>query len=246
MRRNAAHLHAAHAGNVPCGEGQAKHFCGLPCILAVHLIKVAHLEQHDVVRVGFLDGVVFRIACCKSLLAFPFCGPCKLQFLKPRLFLWGKVSVPADQRVNPLCNLGPAYLNIGAAFLLKHDAFAVVILVAVRSLGNRVGASACAVLLFEKVCFFLFRVSSGEVFVNAALAALNTAAAIHGMVDFILGDEPVQLRDGGHLRSILPAGQKLIAQPLPQSVQLVIVEAEQRPVLFVRFIELSVFFRKRS
>ncbi len=57
MRRYAAHLHAAHIGYIPGGQVQAQQLGGLLGVLAVHFKEVAHLEQHHIVGVAFLDRV---------------------------------------------------------------------------------------------------------------------------------------------------------------------------------------------
>ena len=78
----------------------------------------------------------------------------------------------------------------------------------------------------------------GEVFVDSALAALDTAAAIQRVVDLVLGDKAPQLRHGGHFGGILPAGQRQLPQALPDVLQLVVMEAQQASVLLMGGVKL--------
>ena len=64
MRRNAAHGNTASAGYRSCGKVEVKQLRRLFCVLAVQLKEIAHLKQHDVVRVGFLDGIVVNLCLC--------------------------------------------------------------------------------------------------------------------------------------------------------------------------------------
>ena len=84
MRRYAAHLHTASAGYLSCGKVEVKQLRRLFCVLAVNLKEIAHLKQHDVVRVGFLDGIVVGLCLCWQF-TLRFLFPLKL--LKARLFL---------------------------------------------------------------------------------------------------------------------------------------------------------------
>ena len=100
------------------------------------------------------------------------------------------------------------------------------------------GMTSCAILIFKESCLFLAGVVGGEVGVDPALAALDTAAAVYGVVDLILGDEACQLRHGGHFGGILPAGQRQLPQALPDVLQLVVMEAQQASVLFMGGVKL--------
>ena len=100
------------------------------------------------------------------------------------------------------------------------------------------GAPAYAVLIFEESCLFLAGVVGGEVFVDSALAALDSAAAIQSVVDLILGDEAPQLRHCGHFRRKIPAGQGQVPQALPNLIELVIVESQQTSVLLMGGVKL--------
>ena len=100
IRWNAAHLHTASAGDIAGSEIDFKQFRRLFCVLAIQLKEIPHLKQHEVVRVGFLYGVVV-IPCCASLYGLP------LKLLKARLFLRGQETVFADQLGDTGGNLAP-------------------------------------------------------------------------------------------------------------------------------------------
>ncbi len=110
------------------------------CVLAVQLKEIAHLKQHEVVRVGFLYGIV----------VIPCCGlPLKLLVLC--LFLRGQETVFADQLGDTLGDVRPVQLNFRAVLLFQADALAAVILTAVGCAGYRVGASPNAVFIFQEI-----------------------------------------------------------------------------------------------
>ena len=101
VRRNAAHSNTASAGYRSCGKVEVKQLHRLFCVLAVNLKEIAHLKQHDVVRMGFLDGIVVGL---RRALRFLF--PLKLGV--PLLFPWGEKAVLLNEGVNPCCHLRPA------------------------------------------------------------------------------------------------------------------------------------------
>ena len=231
MRRNTAHGNTASAGDRPCSEVEGKQRRRLLRVLAVHLKEIAHLKQHDVVRMGFLDGIVVGL---RRALRFLF--PLKLGV--PLLFPWGEEAVLLNEAVYPCCHLRPAQLHVGAACFFQDNAAAVVAFITMGCTGNGVGAPAYAVLFFEEAGLFLAGVVGGEVFVDSALAALDTAAAIQRVVDFVLGDEACQLRHCGHFGGIFSAWQGHIPQALPDVLQLVVMEAQQASVLFMGGVKL--------
>ena len=100
MRRYAAHLHTASAGDIAGSEIDFKQFRRLFCVLTVQLKEIPHLKQHEVVRVGFLYGVVV-IPCCTSRCGLP------LKLLVLCLFLRGQETVFADQLGDTGGNLAP-------------------------------------------------------------------------------------------------------------------------------------------
>ena len=204
MCRNTAHFHTASAGYRPCGEVEVKQLRRLFCVLAVHLEEIAHLKQHDVVRVGFLDGIVVNLCLCWQ---FTLCFLFPLKLGVALLFPWGEKTVLLNEGVNPCGHLRPAQLHIGTVCLFQRNSAAVVILAAVGCAGNGVGAPAYAVLIFEESCLFLAGMVGGEVFVDPALAALHAAAAIQRVVNLVLRDEAPHLRHCGHFGGIRPAGQ---------------------------------------
>ena len=235
MRRYAAHLHTASAGYRSCGEVEVKQLRRLFCVLAVHLKEIAHLKQHDVVRVGFLDGIVVGLCLCWQ---FTLCFLFPLKLGVALLFPWGEKTILLNEGVNPCGHLRPAQLHIGAVCLFQRNSAAVVILAAVGCTGNGMGAPAYAVLIFEESCLFLAGVVGGEVFVDSTLAALHAAAAIQRVVDLVLRDEAPQLRHCGHFGGILPAGQGQVPQALPDVLQLVVMESQQASVLLMGGVKL--------
>ena len=235
MRRNTAHLHTASTGDRSCGEVEIKQLRRLFCVLAVNLKEIAHLKQHDVVRVGFLDGIVVGLCLCWQF-TLRFLFPLKL--LKARLFLRGQETVLLNEAVNPCGHLRPAQLHIGTACFFQDNSAAVVAFITMGCTGNGMGAPAYAVLIFEESCLFLAGMVGGEVFVDSALAALDTAAAIQRVVDLVLGDKAPQLRHCGHFGGIRPAGQGQVPQALPDVLQLVVMEAQQASVLLMSGVKL--------
>ena len=224
MRRNAAHLHTASAGYRSCGKVEVKQLRCLLCVLAVHLKEIAHLKQHDIVRVGFLYGIVV-IPCCASLCGLP------LKLLKACLFLRGQETAFSDQLGDTLGNVRPVQLNFRAVLLFQHDALAAVVFAAVGSAGYRVGAAPDAVFLFQKVRLFLGGMLLFEIGVDAPLAPFNIAAASQGRGDLVLRNEPLHGGDLRHFGAVLPAGQGQLPQTLLDFVRLVVVKAQQAPVL---------------
>ena len=235
MRRYTAHLHTASAGDVAGSEIHIQQLRRLLCVLAVQLKEIAHLKQHDVVRVGFLDGVIF-ILCLRRQFTFRVLFPLKLGVAL--LFPWREEAVLLNEAVNPCGHLRPAQLHIGTACFFQDNSAAVVAFITMGCTGNGMGAPAYAVLIFEESCLFLAGMVGGEVFVDPALAALHAAAAVKGVVDLVLRDEACQLRHGGHFGGILPAGQGQIPQALPNLIELVIVESQQASVLLMGGVKL--------
>ena len=235
VRRNAAHSNTASAGYRSCGKVEVKQLRRLFCVLAVNLKEIAHLKQHDVVRVSFLDGIVVNLCLCWQ---FTLCFLFPLKLRVPLLFPWGEEAVLLNEAVNPCCHLRPAQLHIGTACLFQRNAFCTMIFIAAACSGYSMGMTSCAILIFEESCLFLAGVVGGEVFVDPALAALDTAAAIQRVVDLVLRDEASQLRHCGHFGGIFSAWQGHIPQALPDVLQLVVMEAQQASVLFMGGVKL--------
>ena len=235
MRRYAAHLHTASTGDRSCGEVEIKQLRCLFCVLAVHLEEIAHLKQHDVVRVGFLDGIVVGLCLCWQ---FTRCFLFPLKLGVALLFPWREEAVLLNEAVNPCGHLRPAQLHIGTACFFQDNSAAVVAFITMGCTGNGVGAPAYAVLIFEESCLFLAGVVGGEVFVDSTLAALHAAAAIQRVVDLVLRDEACQLRHCGHFGGIRPAGQGQVPQALPDVLQFVVMESQQTSVLLMCGVKL--------
>ena len=120
---------------------------------------------------GFFDGIVF-------VLRRAFCFLFLLKLRVPLLFPWGEEAFLLNEAVNPCCHIRPAQLHIGAACFFQDNAAAVVAFITMGCTGNGVRAPSGAILIFEESCLFLARVLCGKVFVDSALAALHTAAAV--------------------------------------------------------------------
>ena len=224
MRRYSAHLHTASAGYRSCGEVEGKQLRRLLCVLAVQLKEIAHLKQHEVIRVGFLYGVVV-IPCCASRCGLP------LKLLVLCLFLRGQETVFADQLGDTLGDVRPVQLNFRAVLLFQADALAAVILTAVGRAGYRMGASPNAVFVFQEVRLLPGAVFLFEIGVDAPLAPFNIAAAGQGRGDLVLGNKPLHGGDLRHFGAVFPAGQGQLPQTLLDFVRLVVMEAQQAPVL---------------
>ena len=224
MRRYAAHLHTASTGDTAGGQVHIQQPRRLFCILAIQLKEIAHLKQHEVIRVGFLYGVVV-IPCCASLCGLP------LKLLKARLFLRGQETVFADQLRDTLGDVRPVQLDFRAVLFFQADALAAVILTAVGCAGYRVGASPNAVFIFQEIRLLPGAVFLFEIGVDTPLAPFNIAAAGQGRGDLVLRNEPLHGGDLRHFGAVLPAGQGQLPQTLLDFVRLVVVKAQQAPVL---------------
>ena len=182
MGRYAAHFHMPHTGDVPGGQANIQQFGGLPCILAVQFKEVTHLEQHHIIRmvvlyivIGVVDGIAPQV------------------LLIQLLFLRGQIPVFPDQGIHTLSNLRPVQLHRGTSAFGQPDALGAVILGGMVSPRQRMRAPADAVLLFQKIRFFLHGVVCGKIGVDSALTALHRAAAGKRFADFILGNKALRL-----------------------------------------------------
>ena len=198
--RNTAHLHTASTGDIAGGQVHIQQIRRLFCILAIQLKEIPHLKQHEVVRVGFLYGVVV-IPCCASRCGLP------LKLLVLCLFLRGQETVFADQLGDTLGDVRPVQLNFRAVLLFQADALAAVILTAVGCAGYRVGASPNAVFIFQEIRLLFGAVLFFEIGINTSLAARNIAAAGQGRGDLVLRNEPLHGGDLRHFGAVFPAGQ---------------------------------------
>ena len=103
-------------------------------------------------------------------------------------------------------------------------------------------ASANAILVFEESHFLLIRMVCHEERIDTAFSSGKTAAAGHGGVDLILGNE---MLDGWHLGKVRrkgPAGQVKVLQVLPDFPWPMVMKAQQVTVLLIGSPEGSVFF----
>ena len=200
MRRYAAHLHTASAGYLSCGKVEVKQLRRLFCVLAVNLKEIAHLKQHDVVRVGFLDGV---IAVVGGVSHHILC----LRLIIKRLFVWCKIAVHPNQLRDTRSDLVPIHLNICTARFFQRDAFAAVIFIAAAFSGYSMGASSDAVFLFQKISALFCRVRSLEKLMDAGLSTLKAASICKRSRNFIFSDKPARLRNSRHIGVIFFARQ---------------------------------------
>ena len=214
----------ASTGDAAGGQVHIQQLRRLFRVLAIQLKEIAHLKQHDIVRVGFLYGIVV-IPCCASLCGLP------LKLLKARLFLRGQETVFADQLGDTLGDVRPVQLNFRAVLFFQADALAAVILTAVGRAGYRVGAASNAVFIFQEIRLLPGAVLFFEIGVDAPLAPFNIAAAGQGRGDLVLGNKPLHGGNLRHFGAVLPAGQIQLPQTLLDFVRLVVVKAQQAPVL---------------
>ena len=231
MRRYTAHLHTASAGDTAGGQVHIQQPRRLLCVLAVELKEIAHLKQHEVVRVGFLYGIVV-IPCCASLCGLP------LKLLKARLFLRRQETVFADQLRDTLGDVRPVQLDFRTVLLFQHDALAAVVFVAVGRIGNRVGAASNAVFFFQKVRLFLGGMLFFEIGVDSALAALYAASSGQHCGNLVLGDKPLHRGKLCHFGVVVFTGQIQLLQALPNLMEFVEVEAHEASVLLICRIKL--------
>ena len=192
MRRYTAHLHTASAGDVAGSEIHIQQLRRLLCVLAVQLKEIAHLKQHDVVRVGFLNGV---IAVVGGVSHHILC----LRLIIKRLFVRCKIAVHPNQLRDTRSDLVPIHLNICTARFFQRDAFAAVILVAAAFSGYGMGMPADAVFLFQKIGILLGGVRSLEKRINAGLSPLKAASVCKRSRDFIFGNKSACFRNSRHV-----------------------------------------------
>ena len=219
MRRYAAHLHAAYIGDVSGGQVQAQQLGGLLGVLTVHFKEVAHLKQHHIVGVAFLD----RVVGIKEGIALGV-------LLELRLFRLCEVLVLADKGADSLGDIVPGYLRVYAIRLFQHDALGAVIPPAMKIAGNSAIAAACAIFLFQKVRTLFQRGIAAEKGVNPALAALHITAAAECLRDLVLGDKALRRGKYRKLGGVFPAGQGQLAELVQNSGRFVMLKAHQFPV----------------
>ena len=200
--RKPAHFHTATARNRTGSEIDVQFRSGFFGILTVQLKEIAHLIQNHIIRVAHLDTVIFPHGRIRLLgLDGIFFGQFlfSLDFVILRLFLFGKIAAFLNKRGNALGNLFPVQVNIRAVLLFIVQSFSVVIFAAVCCAGQGMRASTNAILIFEESHFFLIRMVFHEERIDAAFSSGKTAAAGHGGVDLILGNEVL---DGWHLGKV--------------------------------------------
>ena len=93
------------------------------------------------------------------------------------------------------------------------------------------GASPNAVFIFQEIRLLPGAVFLFEIGVDTPLAPFNIAAAGQGRGDLVLRNEPLHGGDLRHFGAVFPAGQGQLPQTLLDFVRLVVMEAQQAPVL---------------
>lgn len=93
------------------------------------------------------------------------------------------------------------------------------------------GASPNAVFIFQEVRLLFGAVFLFEIGVDAPLAPFNIAATGQGRGDLVLRNEPLHGGDLRHFGAVFPAGQGQLPQTLLDFVRLMVMEAQQAPVL---------------
>ena len=221
-------------GDVPGGQANVQQVGSLPCILAVQLKEITHLEQNHIVRVvvlyiviGVVDGIVPHV------------------LLIQLLFLRSQIPVFPDKGGDVLGNLRPVHLHRGTSAFGQPDALGAVIFGGMVSPGQRMRAPADAVLLLQEVRFFLHGVVCGKICVDSALATFHGAAACKRFADFILSNKALRFCKFGKPVRIYPALGRDVPDSLPQLVHPVIMKAQKFSVFRVIIQKSQKFAAKR-
>ena len=223
-----------HSGDVPGGQANVQQLGGLPCILAVQFKEITHLEQHHIIRmvvlylvIGVVDGIAPQV------------------LLIQLLFLRSQIPVFPNQGIHTLGNLRPVQLYRGTSAFGQPDTLGTVIFGGMVSPGQCVRAPADAVLLLQKICFFLYGVVCGKKGIDSTLAARHRAAAGKRFADFILRDKALRFCKIGRPVRIYPALGGDIPDALPQLIHSVIMKAQKSSVFRVIIQECQEFATKR-
>ncbi len=153
---------------------------------------------------------------------------CLIPFLLKRC----KVSTLADQLGNAFGNIHPVHLDFCTTAFFQADTLGAVILAAVHSTGNSMGASADTVFFLEKISKFFCRVVGSCKFIDTVFSAFNTAASGKSLGNLVFRDKSLRLRYLCSGRYICGTVKTEIPERSVDIVQLMIVESEKRPVLF--------------
>ena len=192
MRRDAAKVNAAYRGDqtgrcVPVQKGS-----GAAGVLAVGLIEIAHLHQHNAVREGVFEIVVFSPK--RGQLLF-FMGVCANQ----GKLLLRKITALCNQILDTFGNFAPGESDVSAIFLLVADTFAVVILAAATGTGQGMTGTSDAIFVLEKVHLFLRRMLLLEKREDTGFPSCKAAAAVNDTgVNLVLCDKRLVWRKLGH------------------------------------------------
>jgi len=106
-----AHFHTATSRNSAGSQVQLQFHSGGFGVLAIQFKEIAHLIQNQIVRVTFLNAVIFP-HCRFRLLSMDsvcFCQRLfRLDFVILRLFLFSEIAAFLNQTGDPFCSLFPA------------------------------------------------------------------------------------------------------------------------------------------
>ena len=161
------------------------------------------------------------------------------------LLLLGEIPVLPDEGGYALGNLRPVQLHRGTSAFGQPDAPCTVIFGGMVSPGQRMRTPADAVLLLQKIRFFLHGVVCGKIGIDSALASRNRAAACQCFADFILGDKALRFCKFGRPVRISPVLGRDVPDSLPQLVHPVIMKAQKVSVFRVVIQECQKFTAKR-
>ena len=201
--RKPAHFHTATDRDSTGDQLQPQLRRGFSGILAIQLKEVAHLIQDQIIRVAFLDAVVFPYSGVRlrglwgiffSLDLF------RLDSVILCLLLLSQIKALPDQSGDSSGDFFPSKMHLRATpFLIPHPLSAMRFVASIR-IGQRVRTSARTVLLLEKIHLFLVGVGLLKKGKDASLAAGHEAAFRQICVDFIFGDELPDRRNFRHFR----------------------------------------------
>ena len=201
--RKPAHLHAPTPRDGAGDQLQSQLRRGFSGILAIQLKEVAHLIQDQIIRVAFLDAVVFphRRVRLRGLWGIFFgLSLFRLDSVILCLLLLSQIKALPDQPGDSSGDFLPGKTHLRAIpFLIPYPLSAMRFVASIR-IGQRVRTSARTVLLLEKIHLFPVGVGLLKKGKDASLAAGHEAAFRQICVDFIFGDELPDRRNFRHFR----------------------------------------------
>lgn len=241
--RKPAHLHAPTPRDGAGDQLQSQLRRGFSGILAIQLKEVAHLIQDQIIRVAFLDAVVFphsrvRLRGLRGI--FFGLDLFRLDSVILRLLLLSQIEALPDQPGDSSGDFFPSKTHLRATpFLIPYPLSAMRFVASIR-IGQRVRTSARTVLLFEKIHSFPVGVGLLKKGKDASLAARYETSSRQICVDFIFGDELPDRRDFHHFRRKGPAGKVKVFKGFLYFIQPVKVKPKQIAALLLIRLKLPV------